>query len=150
MFRLFLPICFLLSCSPVYKSHRADYRLPSGGPDYGRMEYWAAHPWKKDPSDSLPGVLEKYRSDSLADVFFIHPTTYTRKKKGWNAGFDNAALNAKTDYTSILYQASAFNQQSRVFAPRYRQVHLSAFFHNNAASRAAFDTAYADIRQSFL
>jgi len=150
MFRLLLPVLFLFSCRPAYKSHRDDYSLPAGRPSYDQPDFWAAHPWKKDPSDSLPDILQQASRDSLADVFFIHPTTYTHKRKGWNASLDDAMLNAKTDYTSILYQASAFNQHARVFAPRYRQVHLSAFFHVNDITRASFDTAYSDVRQAFI
>jgi len=69
--------------------------------------------------------------------------------KRWNADINDAMLNAKTGYTSILYQSSFFIQHCRIFAPRYRQVHLSAFFVNNAESKAAFDTAYADLKRAF-
>ena len=98
-------------------------------PDYNKPVYWAAHPWKSDPSDSLPELLLTDKNDSLVDVFFIHPTTYTGTRQEWNADINNAYINAKTDYSSILYQASVFNQHCRIFAPRYRQAHLSAFFY---------------------
>src|SRR3954471_14032858 len=83
-----------------------DFKSKDGVPDYSNLDYWAAHPWKKDPSDSLSKPLKKEQRDSVADVFFIHPTTYTETKKEWNADINDAALTAKTDYTSILYQAS--------------------------------------------
>jgi hypothetical protein len=121
--------------------------------DYSLLNNWAAHPWKKDAADSIPGPLRKnYKMDSAADIFFIHPTTYTEleKKFGWNAPVDNIALNKKTDGGSILYQASIFNEAGRVFAPRYRQAHLSAYFtHDTAAALTAFDTAYEDIKAAF-
>jgi hypothetical protein len=90
--------------------------------------------------------------DSLADVFFLYPTTFTKKskKKKTNADIDDGFINAKTDYTSILYQASAFNQQSRVFAPRYRQAHISMFFTNDKEKAdTAFATAYRDLETAF-
>ncbi|MEO7984502.1 MAG: DUF3089 domain-containing protein [Bacteroidota bacterium] len=116
------------------------------------MNYWGAHPWKWDPSDSVPAPLRQQPRDSAADVFFVHPTTYTskRKMKGQNAAIDNAYTNAKTDYTSLLYQASVFNNQSRVFAPRYRQAHIETFFEKDKQKQAnAFDLAYEDVKTSF-
>ena len=118
-------------------------------PDYSQLDYWASHPWKKDPADSVPAGIKDRTQDSLVDVFFIHPTTYTRNKKEWNADINDAYLNAKTDYSTILYQASVFNQHARLFAPRYRQAHLSAFFTNSREASDAFDTAYADLKQAF-
>jgi hypothetical protein len=34
---------------------------------------------------------------------------------GWNAPIDDPLINAKTDFNSILYQASIFNAVGRVF-----------------------------------
>ncbi|MBS1563084.1 MAG: DUF3089 domain-containing protein, partial [Bacteroidetes bacterium] len=122
-----------------------------GMPDYSNLYYWAAHPWKKDPSDSVPQPLrESYAADSSVDVFFLHPTTFTGPKEtGWNADVDNDTLNAKTDYTTILYQASVFNEY-RVFAPRYRQAHIRAYFtFDTITARRALDTAYEDLKTAF-
>jgi hypothetical protein len=146
-----LYVSLVVSCTSKYSTYATHY--PPGGvfrePDYSRLDSWAAHPWKKDPSDSVPSPLRYEEKDSLADVFFIYPTTYTGTKKGWNAEIDDPNLNAKTDYSTILYQASAFNKHARVFSPRYRQAHLSAFFIDNDDTKAAFDTAYADVRNAF-
>jgi len=148
----FLFFLLVLGCNnkynayvPLYERERMD-----SVPDYNDLYFWAAHPWKKDLSDSLPTELQSQVSDSLADVFFIYPTTYTAERTGWNANVSDPFINAKTDYSSILYQASVFNQHARVFSPRYRQAHLSAFFSEDEAALAAFDTAYADIRKAFL
>src|SRR5215217_3672153 len=140
-----------ISCSNKYKAFLSGYQFSSAStvPKYNHLDYWAAHPWKKDPSDSIPSDLINKELDSLVDVFFIYPTTYIEKKAGWNADINDAYLNAKTDYSTILYQASVFNQHCRVFAPRYRQAHLSAFFINDSTAQAAFDTAYADIKTAF-
>jgi hypothetical protein len=119
--------------------------------NYEDLNNWAAHPWKTDPSDSIPDPLKKnYYKDSLVDVFFIHPTTYTQKRfADWNASLDDAALNKKTDESSILYQASVFNESNRVFAPRYRQAHIKSFFIDENISNAYFDIAYSDIKDAF-
>jgi len=120
-------------------------------PDYSNLYYWAAHPWKADPSDSVPAPLRKnYIKDSMVDVFFIHPTTYTKKDFiGWNASINDDELNKKTDYSSILYQASAFNERCRVFSPRYRQAHINAFFIDDSVAKPYFDIAYADVKAAF-
>jgi hypothetical protein len=121
--------------------------------DYSQINNWAAHPWKKDPADSIPAPLKKnYTTDTSIDIFFIHPTTYTAAEKpfGWNAVIDDSALNKKTDESTILYQASIFNEAGRVFAPRYRQAHLSAYYtHDTATALAAFDKAYEDVKAAF-
>lgn len=127
-----------------------------GKPNYADLHFWAAHPYKNDPSDSVPEPLKaKYRKDSTVDVFFIHPTSYTSKEKtfGWNADIEDAALNGKTDNSSILYQASIFNEAGRVFAPRYRQAHLSAYFpktkEDSTEAMKAFELAYQDVKAAF-
>lgn len=153
-----LLIVFAFGCSNKYYHHIGEYafRSADGNPDYGNLDYWAAHPYKHDNSDSVPKPLrENYHPDSTVDVFFIHPTTYTSKEKeyGWNAPIDNDSLNAKTDYSTILYQASIFNAAGRVFAPRYRQANLYSYFpqtkEDTLHAIAAFDLAYNDIKKAF-
>jgi hypothetical protein len=148
-----LSLIILTSCAPTYTRYVNNYRFPANRnlPDYANLDYWAAHPWKKDPSDSVPKPLVKnYMPDSVVDVFFIHPTTLTSNEDArMNADIYDAALNARTDYSSILFQASVFNEL-RVFAPRYRQAHLRAYYiQDTAAALRAFDTAYADVRAAF-
>lgn len=148
-------ILILSACSDKYQSYKSNYAFSSenGGPDYSNLNYWAAHPWKWDPADSVPAPLRFDSRDSSVDVFFIHPTTFTKKRfsKINNASIDDSYINAKTDYSSILLQASAFNQHARVFAPRYRQAHLHNFYTRDTASaRKNLELAYADIRAAFL
>jgi hypothetical protein len=153
----FLPVLLLLlisACSDKYLAYKSRYpfKSPDGRPDFSQLDYWAAHPWKWDPSDSVAKELRKESRDSLADVFFLHPTTFTKKKDSVfsNASIDDAYINAKTDYSTILYQASVFNQHCRVFAPRYRQAHIQNFYiADTIKSKAAFELAYADIKAAF-
>jgi hypothetical protein len=153
-FAFLLLLIPFLSCSDKYRTFKSNYTFKSsdGRPDYGNLDYWAAHPWKKDPSDSVPAPLINEHRDSVADVFFLHPTTYTSKRKmrGLNADIDDPYFNAKTDYSTILYQASVFNKDCRVFAPRYRQAHITNFFlKDKEKSAAAFDLAYDDLKTAF-
>ncbi len=147
----FLPI-WLIIIHPTAFAQFVPYADTSTMPDYSQLKHWAAHPWKYDLSDSTPTALlsQPLIKDSVTDVFFIHPTTYTKNSfTRWNASLEDETLNEKTDQTSILYQASAFNESSRVFAPRYRQAHLQAFYIDQATAAPYFDTAYADIKLAF-
>lgn len=153
-----LSILMICSCgNPIQKlTGNHTFTNTSGTPDYSNLNYWAAHPYKKDPSDSIPFPLRKrYQADTSVDVFFIHPTTYTDNERllGWNAPIDNTELNAKTDKTTILFQASIFNEVGRVFAPRYRQANLSCYHpvtaNDTVQAIAAFDLAYEDVKTAF-
>ena len=155
VFVVYCVACLLLSCTknylqfiPVYNFHSAD-----GKPDYDNLDYWAAHPYKNDPSDSLPSALSgDIKPDSSVDIFFIHPTSYSDRTfpYGYNAPIDNPAINARTDYKSILYQASVFNSVGRIFAPRYRQANFWCYFlKDSAIASTAFQLAYEDIRAAF-
>ena len=160
LWRLPYKIIFLLplvycSCSTAKYTRSIDYRFQSenGRPDYSNPDYWAASPFKYDPSDNSPEGPVDTTAKTTADVFFIYPTTYTDLKMpmGWNADISNSALNRKTDGSTILYQASVFHPCCRVFAPRYRQANLEAFYTKDTLrAAAAFDTAYEDVRNAFL
>jgi hypothetical protein len=150
----FVLITAASSCSKKNFSQQSAYQFKSesGIPDYHNLYYWAAHPFKWDPSDSIPKPLRKNEQrDSVADVFFIHPTTFSDKEsKLPNAPIDDANINSKTDYSPILYQASAFNQECRVFAPRYRQAHYGNYFtEDTARANRAFELAYQDVKAAF-
>jgi len=148
-----LPL-LITSCSKKNFSSKKAYQFKSetGLPDYSDLSYWAAHPWKWDPSDSISAsLLDKYEKDSTVDVFFLHPTTFTNfSDESWNAKIDDSAINIKTDYSTILYQASVFNEKCRIFAPRYRQAHIRSYFSvDTINAKAAFELAYNDIKTAF-
>ncbi|GAA4413968.1 DUF3089 domain-containing protein [Nibrella viscosa] len=140
-------------------------------PDYSKLTYWAASPDKPDPGDSIPLFLKGEQRTSRADVFFIHPTSYigdgdeneilnpgsnrrdlfeAMQHTAWNADLTDTAVNRRTDSRAILYQASVFNGSARVFAPRYRQANIKAFFvRDSPSAQKAFDLAYGDIKAAF-
>jgi hypothetical protein len=150
---ILVSISLFFSCSPKYLSHLSEYHFDSKSdkPDYSKLEYWASSPFKKSLSDSLPKPLQNsFVKDTSADVFFLHPTTFDDMNDArWNAAINDDSINAKTDYSTILYQASAFNE-CRIFAPRYRQANLRAYFTKDTADAlAAFDLAYQDLKNAF-
>jgi len=121
-------------------------------PDYSQADAWAALPYKTDPADRAPDGLEDQQDSAAADVFFLHPTTYTGKRgdRLWNGPVGKADLQERTLEGPILFQASAFNAAGKVYAPFYRQAHLEAYFTKDTTSaKQAFDLAYSDIRRAF-
>jgi hypothetical protein len=142
------------------KNNPAPLNHPEA-PDYASLKNWAAHPAKYDLSDSLPAPYRPLKTDTSVDVFFLYPTSYLDASKinearlneaneryRWNADVKDETLNAYTDRTSMLNQASAFNA-CRVFAPRYRQAHIRSFYIADTISAIFFDIAYADIKSAF-
>ncbi len=123
-------------------------------PQYANPDHWSALPTKIDPADDCPRGLENNQANAPADVFFIHPTTYTQKPKTeflWNQDLRDASLNKVVDESPIRFQASAFNAAGKIYAPRYRQAHYSVFLTPHKDDKqAALDTAYHDVEQAFL
>jgi len=119
-------------------------------PDYGLAENWAALPSMKDSADAVPrnSDLIDGQDSALADVFFVHPTTFYSL---WNlnADIDNKRVNAFTDRTAIRFQASVYNGSCRVYAPRYRQASLFAFLDKDNKQKA-LDLAYQDVKAAFV
>jgi hypothetical protein len=70
----------LIGCSPktVAVSNQMNrFVSEKGVPDYSQLNYWASHPNKKDPGDTVPKPLKENDLEKVADVFFLHPTTLT-------------------------------------------------------------------------
>ncbi len=156
---LFLALFGSLSCQrgPVKLASHVANQPALTAPDYSRPEAWAALPTKRDAADSIPRnapeTVRDGQATAIADVFFVHPTIYTGQPQGpseWNADVLDADMNQKVDNSTILNQASAFNGAGRVYAPRYRQAHYSAFTTSDSTDkRRALDLAYQDVRAAF-
>lgn len=158
----FVPLLLILTgfwaCRSAKPAGAFDARNTPAPPDYADLANWAAHPDKTDPADRTPrplagGTLRDEQATAAVDVFYLYPTTYTgsrRTDRQWNADTRDAGLNAKTDGSPILYQASIFNGAGRVFAPRYRQAHYHTFFSaDKKSAQAALDLAYDDVKSAF-
>ena len=72
---------------------------------------------------------------------------------GWSASLKDIALNISTDYSTILSQASIFNEVGPIYAPRYRQAHINSYYPKNKLDTinalAAFELAYQDVKKAF-
>ncbi len=155
---LFICVFFLtVSCKrgPVLlKGHFENSEIPPEV-DYTKSQSWAALPTAIDFADSLPKIpnISDAQNTAKADVFFIHPTIYTYEPTNnfiWNADVNDTYLNKKTDESTILNQATAFNGSCRVFAPRYRQAHYYSFITTDKSdAEKALNLAYSDVKKAF-
>jgi hypothetical protein len=110
-------------------------------PDYAQPGAWLAFPGRNGPELSVPpGTPPPDEARAAADVFFIHPTTYTANDV-WNAAYDAPApLNLPV----LLGQVSVFNGCCRLYAPQYRQTSLAGLSDPQAKA-----LAYADVARAF-
>lgn len=141
----------LFSCRISYllPKHPFENDRSSEKPDYANEKNWAALPSKKDNADRVPkkSSLKENQQNALADVFFIHPTSYKRRK--WNASLTNKKAKRITNKYSIKLQASVFNESCKVYAPYYRQATLASYFYDGDDGKKALDFAYEDVKNAF-
>jgi hypothetical protein len=144
-------IIYLSASAQTIKQSFEEQILPCA-PDYSLESSWSALPWRKDTPDDVP--IEEYsdnQDQAMMDVFFIHPTTISAEDGVWNADIFNEKLNQKVDNLPIKHQASVFNGEARVFAPRYRQANYEAFMElGSSNSNQSLALAYSDVRAAFL
>lgn len=143
---LFLSLILLVKVA-VSQENSVDSKAPPA-PDYSKAKYWSALPFRDDAADAIP-ANETWIDDSKkeVDVFYIYPTMFM--KGGWNADVDDKKLNKRIDNKPVRYQASVFNARCRVYAPRYRQANIKAFYAKPENSKAAFNIAYEDVKRAF-
>ena len=151
---LLLLSLLLTNCATKPKGVFSAEKL-SPAPDYSDLDNWAAHPMKKDSADLLPiPDLKNVQDTSGVDVFFLHPTTYTRRPGNtlWNGPIEDGKLRTKTEKYPIRYQATALNGAGRIYAPFYRQAHIQSYFtkKRKESARQAFEVAYKDVENAFL
>ena len=153
---LLLFVSMSLQAQKPYKLEMSyeDSPLPPG-PNYSLNEHWSALPMMKDMADSLPigSNLVDMQASAVADVFYIYPTIFTSKPNNeyqWNTDVNDSRMNASVDNSAVLNQSSAFNGTCKVYSPRYRQAHYSAFTTSDKASAAkALALSYEDVRAAF-
>ncbi len=117
--------------------------------EWDKPAMWIARPGlAEDPSRWLPDkATTAPDATARAAVFFIHPTSYMTKAH-WNAPLDDAEANARAElFTQAM--ASAFTSAGDVWAPRYRQATIGAFFTDRPQAQEALDLAYGDIERAF-
>ena len=133
----------------IRPGHAFDAVPPPAAPDYTNPGAWAALPDRKDYADWVPKGHSPGDQQATAqvDAFFIHPTTYYRSAH-WNAPIDDPQAREMMAVT-MVGQAAVYNRCCRVYAPRYRQATMGAYFGYDADSLAAFRLAYRDVAAAF-
>ncbi|MGI4824598.1 MAG: DUF3089 domain-containing protein [Janthinobacterium lividum] len=148
-------LLFVVSLSSCLSSlrpvHKFSVTAAGPAPDYADAPNWLALPGHPGLAQtSLPGLPAPTPGDTVADVFFVHPTTYFWHFGYWNAPMRLHRLRRYTGRTTIRNVASLFAGVGRLYAPGYRQATLYTFFDpENIASQSALDLAYADIKAAF-
>ncbi|MBT0669962.1 DUF3089 domain-containing protein [Novosphingobium profundi] len=126
-----------------------ETQAPMAQGAWDKPEMWIARPGlANDPARWLPkGATKAPAGSARAAVFFVHPTSYMTKAH-WNAPLDDAEANARAAlFTQAM--ASAFTAAGDVWAPRYRQATIGAFFTERPEAQQALDLAYGDVTQAF-
>jgi hypothetical protein len=134
------------------------YNKPSGAfnpedavaaPDYSLAANWAALPTRKDLADLVPAGIEvQAQGTQAADVFFIHPTGFLTSGS-WTSPMDmNSGTEENTQYM-LANQASAFNGCCNIYAPRYREANIFAYFGSSADRDEVLGFAYQDVKRAF-
>ena len=124
---------------------------PQSGPDYADLANWIARP--DLPAPENPGLWRPegwpppFATARHAHVFFIHPTTYLQRDS-WNAPLDDRESRDRAALF-VRSQASAFNEDAKVWAPRYRQAAFGAFLLDSKDATQALDLAYGDVARAF-
>jgi len=117
-------------------------------PDYALRSNWSGWPDDANPAERLPdGVSSTPQDQRLADAFFLHPTTYGSKDH-WVQPMDHEQARYGTDLGTTSRQASVFNGCCRVYAPRYRQSHITGYAQKEVVDQI-MGIGYQDVRAAF-
>jgi hypothetical protein len=117
-------------------------------PDYSDEDNWAALPSKSDPSDLVPEGVQAKSAASPVDTFFIHPTGYL-SAAGWISPMHTDSATEENTLWMMANQASAFNGCCDVYAPRYREANIFAYFGAESDRDEILAFAYEDVRTAF-
>lgn len=108
---------------------------PPPAPDYEARGAWIV--W---PAEEGAG---------LADIFYIHSTTYSGRGS-WNAPLSAPNAGETLRRVAAPNEAGPFMSVGAVYGPRYRQATLYAQFSHKYDARAAYELAYRDVERAFL
>ena len=136
------------SCKTHYKTATFSAQSTPKTPDYSQADAWAALPGNYPSSVDF---CAPYPENPQADVFYIYPTLFSDPKdSGWNADIYQPSTRREVLQQAIKYQASAWLQAAKLYAPFYRQAHYRIFIDPYKKGGApAWEVAYADVRSAF-
>lgn len=103
-------------------------------PDYALATSWLSRP---------AGQAEK-----AAEAFYVHSTTFYRRKL-WNAPIDDPAATGLRRTVTFPNEAGPFSSIASIHAPLYREATLYSLFTHKYDGLAARRLAYGDVRRAF-
>ena len=101
-----------------------------------------------DYSSNACWSIQTVDPDKPIDVFFVHPTTYDTTSDGFNASLTNETVNQQTD-ADVLSQASVFDQDCNIYAPRYRQMSIEVLSMDEGEKDRYLSVAIDDVLAAF-
>ncbi len=121
-----------------------------GAPDYTKLDAWISRPGvANDPSQWIPeDPVGISAAIARTATFYIHPTTYLQTDR-WNAPLHPGGDTAERTRLFAQSQVSAFNFNSDIWAPNYRQAAYGAFLLKSEDAQKALELAYSDVRAAF-
>lgn len=107
-----------------------------------------AAPDYADPAAWLARPAEGAAAEKPADLFYIHATTFYRRKL-WNAPIDDPLAMREQEMVALPNEAGPFNVAAEIYAPRYREATLFSLFTHKYDGLAARRLAYEDVKRAF-
>ncbi|MBY0420759.1 MAG: DUF3089 domain-containing protein, partial [Parvularculaceae bacterium] len=80
-----------------------------------------------DPTRSAWLLWPAPKPDGVADIFYVHSTTYY-SRRGWNGSTADAGIDIELKRLAAPNEAGPFVDVGRLYGPRYRQATLFAQF----------------------
>ncbi len=125
-----------------------DPSTTAPAPDYAQIKNWAALPEIDDPSDLVPEGVATAQGVQPVDTFFIHPTGFL-VSSSWTSHMDPDSGTEENTHWMMANQASAYNGCCNLYAPRYREANIFAYFGGEPQRERVLGFAYADVKRSF-
>ncbi len=119
-------------------------------PKYDNPANWAALPERKGLEDRMPvgSTDPNVQGRAPVDVFFIHPTGFL-KGSSWTFNMDPDTTTEENTQWMMANQASAYNSCCNIYAPRYRQASIYAYFNSDEVREQVLGFAYQDVARAF-
>ena len=125
-----------------------DPALAAPAPNYSDAVNWAALPLRTDPSDLVPAGVSNQPGPKAVDTFFIHPTGFL-SATGWTSSMTEASATEENTRWMMANQASVYNGCCDVYAPRYREANIFAYFGDEQERDDVLAFAYEDVVAAF-
>lgn len=131
-----LGVIFQDSIVRFFATPRAPFQTVAApeAPDFSDPAAWLARP--------------SAGAEKPIDVFYIHSTTFFRRKL-WNAPIDDPASGKIQKTIALPNEAGPFMSIGNIYAPRFREATLYSLFTHKFDGLAARKLAYGDVSRAF-